>query len=372
LNLSCPAQALAGGAFASSYAGFVAVMGVVVFAAVPVAIPCGAMWPCQAPIDKQGRLNAISVILVVGLIGVPCVVLGVVLFMVLTGRWGDLERHATGSRDARFDGRITAALFCSSWGVLAAAYYLRRVAGHCRALLAAAPPPAAPPAGLLEAGARDAGDARGDAADAAECAALRKRLAASEADAARLRDEACALRADLATARRAFELQAHHFTLAPNDKRRASLAVGAAPPDVLGWAAEDGGDDSAAAAGGDDAAAAAGDEAGGGGAEAGGDDEVGGGGAAAEAAEAGGGDAAAEAAPDVYELHDVEGLSGDEAAEDPHGPGLVVALEEAGLVVAPEAADVDTPDDGDAPRPIDETLAGDGAPYGYTLCGLAA
>ena len=42
------------------------------------------------------------------------------------------------------------------------------------------------------------------------------------------------------------------------------------------------------------------------------------------------------------------------------------------LVVAPEAADVDTPDDGDAPRPIDETLAGDGAPYGYTLCGLAA
>ena len=161
-------------------------MGVVVFAAVPVAIPCGAMWPCQAPIDKQGRLNAISVILVVGLIGVPCVVLGVVLFMVLTGRWGDLERHATGSRDARFDGRITAALFCASWGVLAAAYYLRRVAGHCRALLAAAPPPAGPPAGLLEAGARDAGDARGDAADAAECAALRKRLAASEADAARL------------------------------------------------------------------------------------------------------------------------------------------------------------------------------------------
>ena len=134
---------------------------------------------------------------------------------------------------------------------------------------------------------------------------------------------------------------------------------------MLGWAAEDGGDDSAAAAGGDDAAA--GDDEVGGGDEAGGDDEVGGGGA-----EAGGGDAAAEAAPDVYELHDVEGLSGDEAAEDPHGPGLVVALEEAGLVVAPEAADVDTPDDGDAPRPIDETLAGDGAPYGYTLCGLAA
>ena len=184
---------------------------------------------------------------------------------------------------------------------------------------------------------------------------------------ARLRDEACALRADLATARRAFELQAHHFTLAPNDKRRASLAVGAAPPDVLGWAAEDGGDDSAAAAAGDDEAGG-GDEAGGD--VAGGDDEAGD--EAAEAAEAGGGDAAAEAAPDVYELHDVEGLSGDEAAEDPHGPGLVVALEEAGLVVAPEAADVDTPDDGDAPRPIDETLAGDGAPYGYTLCGLAA
>ena len=119
--------ALVAGCFVSTFIGYTVVLGIITFASVPISLPLGAMWPSQAPIDKQGRLNAISVILILTFIALPCVAVGVCIFMFLTGRWGDMPRYRTGSDRAKGDLRISFILLVCSFPLALSCWFLKKI-----------------------------------------------------------------------------------------------------------------------------------------------------------------------------------------------------------------------------------------------------
>ena len=129
--------ALVAGCFVNTFMGYTVVLGIVTFASTPIALPLGAMWPSQAPIDKQGRLNAISVIIILAFVALPCVGVGVLIFMVLTGRVGNLPRYETGSRKAKDDMRISVIMLLTTLPLVLSCYYLKKITEDVEGIQAA-------------------------------------------------------------------------------------------------------------------------------------------------------------------------------------------------------------------------------------------
>ena len=132
LAITC---AMATGAFVSTYTGFLGILGFLTFCSIPVTIPLSAMWPSQASIRKQGRLRAITIIVFLTFIVIPSILIGVLAFVILTGRIGGLERHDTGSRSAKQDLRVSAALFVTSIANLPSSFYLKKMSYDVRLLI---------------------------------------------------------------------------------------------------------------------------------------------------------------------------------------------------------------------------------------------
>lgn len=124
------------GAFVNSYFGYLFVLSVVCFCIPSGTIPVGAMWASQAPVHKQGSFAAVCVILVVVAIGIPCVAVGLVSFMCLTGRWSSLRRHHRGSSGAKNDLRPAAPLIFGSFMIFYAAYKMKQITNRIADLTA--------------------------------------------------------------------------------------------------------------------------------------------------------------------------------------------------------------------------------------------
>ena len=115
------------GSFTTSFGGVCVVMAVAIMTLAPTGLPGYALWVSQAPVDKQGRLGAISGILITFGVVIPCTVMGVVLFMLCVGQWGPGQSYSTDQCAARRnDMRPAGAMACCAPLFFASAYYLWR------------------------------------------------------------------------------------------------------------------------------------------------------------------------------------------------------------------------------------------------------